>query len=175
VAESGESAAAQPITVGQATHYAEFVKLCRQRIEELNISHDTADAIRGFARGYFGKLLVGTKNMSAHSLFIVATTLGLTPVFLHDEAGLERLRRHSAWTPITNPGVLTRRRGAAWQERRSEIEKRVIVLGPDFRRRRAQAGGLAYRKKIGPKRRREIARNAVRARKWRPVGGAQQV
>src|SRR5215813_8434535 len=116
----------QPATVGTATHYAELVRLCRDRIEVLGVSQDTMDFVCGFPRGYTGKLLVGTKNMSGHSLFTLVRALAMRLVFVHDAAELARLQRHSAWIPITNPGVLTRRRGAAWREAQREIVRRQI-------------------------------------------------
>lgn len=70
----------QPI-VGAAEHYAAFVNLCRQRIDELGITYTTVDEICGFPDRYTAILLSGGKRMSGWSLFTLARGLALLPMF----------------------------------------------------------------------------------------------
>jgi hypothetical protein len=169
MSEAGASADQPPATVGTADHYGSFIKLCRLRIEQLGISYETCDEICGFPTRYTGKLLSGERNCGGYSLFTLCRALALLPSFLHDQAELEQ--RHSAWTRITDPGVLTRRRGPQWQ---SSFGSRSLDFGPDWRRARARAGGLARARKLGRKKASELGRRLVRLRKWRPVGGGKQ-
>jgi hypothetical protein len=83
--------------VGTAEHYAAFVQLCRQRIEQLNITYSTVDEICGFPDRYTAILLSGGKRMSVFSLFALARGLALLPMFGHDPDQLERLRQRSNW------------------------------------------------------------------------------
>jgi hypothetical protein len=57
--------------VGTAEHYAEFVRLCRSRIEALGLTFDSVDALSGFGVGsrYTAILLSGGKAMSVFSFF----------------------------------------------------------------------------------------------------------
>jgi hypothetical protein len=146
-----------PAVVGVCEHYAEFVKLCRLRIEQLGITYDTVDEICGFPLRYTGKLLSEAKGMSVYALFTMARGLALLPVFQHDEVQHAKLKRHSSWMMMRRPGPRWRKKGRAH-------DQSAHRLYPDFLHKRAQAGGLAYRRKVKPKRRRELARNAAQAR-----------
>jgi hypothetical protein len=148
--------------VGTADHYSAFVKLARLRIEQLGLTFESVDALCGFPARYTGKLLAGDKSMSVYSLFTLARGLALLPAFHHDNAQQGALQRHSEW-------ILSRRPGPKW---RRKIDRSKIELRPDFLRNRAAAGGMARALKLKAKRRREIARNAVGMRKWRPVRSA---
>jgi hypothetical protein len=153
-------------TVGTADHYAEFVRLCRKRIESLGITYDTVDAMAGFGVGsrYTSKLLCGEKTMSVFSFFVMARALALLPVFEHDEAQLEHLKNRK-----DQPWVLFRRKGSRYRPRvRTTGRHRVveIKLYPDLLRKRAMLGVAARMVKLSDKRRSAIARKAALAR-WR--------
>jgi hypothetical protein len=71
--------------VGTADHYGAFVRLCKIRIEQLQITYETVDALAGFPQRYTSTLMSGGRAMSAYSMFTVARVLALTPQFAHDE------------------------------------------------------------------------------------------
>jgi hypothetical protein len=159
---------AQPI-VGTADHYARFVELCRARIDFLQITYDTCDAICGFPQRYTATLLCQNKTMSVFSLFTLARALALLPVFQHDEAQLVQLRQRVDW-------ITVRRNGSRWRPRvRTTGRHRVVELKlyPDLLRKRAMLGVQARMEKLSSKRRSAIARKAALAR-WRrgSVNGA---
>jgi hypothetical protein len=162
----GGTADAQSAT-WTATHYAAFVQLCRTRIQQLGLSYESADDLFGFPRGYTSKLLVGMKNCSCHSLFVMARGLALMPSFTPDAVELARLRQHSAFTPITHQAVLARRRSAKWRSQHCQVS---IKPGPDYRRLRAQAAGLGNLKRSAKSRRMQ-ARKAALARWSRAADG----
>jgi hypothetical protein len=150
---------ARPI-VGEADHYAQFVKLCRLRIEQLGITYDTVDSLAGFPSRYTATLLSGGKAMSVFSFFTLARALALMPMFGHDEAQLADLQRREDW-------IAFRRNGAHYRPRMLNGTKhRAVILKiyPDFMRKRALLSAKARMEKLTPARRRKIARHAARAR-----------
>jgi hypothetical protein len=160
-------AAAQPVgeLVGTADHYRAFLELCRRRIEELRLTYESVDDLCGFPTRYTSKIMAAQKGISAHSIFTLCGALCLTPAFHHDEAQHAKLKLHSSW-------MMLRRPGPRWRKKASKIDSSRIGY-PDFKHKRAQAGGLARARKLPRKRRLELARNAVRNRKWRPVRDKQ--
>jgi hypothetical protein len=158
-----DDAAAQPVgnVIGVADHYAAFVKLCRLRIEQLGITFETVDAICGFPLRYTAKILTEAKGMSAYTLFTLARGLALLPAFTHDHAQHRALQHHSEW-------VLLRRSGPRWRRKHNSKKHKKHKLHPDFLKMRALRANLIRTKKLKPKRRREIARNAAMAR-WERV------
>jgi hypothetical protein len=98
--------------------------------------------------------------MSAFALFTIARGLALLPAFQHDDEQHKALQRHSEWILLRRPGPRFRAR---------KISPSKIKLYRDFLHQRASKGGLARKLKLNRKQRRDIARNAVLARRWRPV------
>jgi hypothetical protein len=96
--------------VGIAEHYAAFVKLCRARIEFLQITNDTVDALCNFPANYTAKLLCGEKTMSVYSLFTMARVLALMPAFQHDADQLAELKSREDWIVMRRKGPRFRRR-----------------------------------------------------------------
>jgi hypothetical protein len=144
--------------VGVADHCGAFLELCRQRIERLNVSYDTVDAICGFPTRYTAKIMAESKGLSAFTLFVLARGLALLPTFTHDADQHQALQAHSQWIANRWPALRNRRKHSA----------RKHSLGPDFLRNRALRANLERTRKLKPKRRREIARNAALAR-WSRV------
>jgi hypothetical protein len=97
--------------VGTADHYGAFVRLCKIRIEQLQITYETVDALAGFPQRYTSTLMSGGRAMSAYSMFTVARVLALTPQFAHDERQHELLQAREDW-------IKTRRKGPRWRSRR---------------------------------------------------------
>lgn len=147
--------------VGIAEHYAQFVKLCRVRIEQLGITYETVDALAGFPARYTSTLMSGGKSMSVYSLFTMARVLALLPAFQHDDKQHALLKAREDWIPL-------KRKGPRW---RSAHGKSAHRLYPDFLRLRARAGGFAYRQKISRKRRIANARKAAQIR-WSKANAA---
>jgi hypothetical protein len=93
-----------------------ILEVCRVRRDELNISHETIDAIAGFPAGYTSKLLApvpirGVSHMSLSGL-LGALALGLVVV----EDSVQREKIEDRWVPrkrVTNrklPGALLNQR-----------------------------------------------------------------
>jgi hypothetical protein len=147
--------------VGTAEHYAEFVWLCRSRIEQLGITMETVDALCGFPARYTAILLCENRAMSVFSFFTMARALALLPVFQHDEAQFEHLHKREDW-------IATRRKGPRWRLKRmlngSQHRARSVKIYPDFMRKRAMLAVAARMRKLSPKRRSAIARRAALAR-----------
>jgi hypothetical protein len=140
--------------VGTAEHYAEFVRLCRNRIERLGVPFDTLDCICGFADGFIGKLMCGQKAMSVYSFFTLARALALLPQFAHDETQLAELRKREDW-------IAVRRRGPQFRRKRNGGTVR-FQNHIDFYRQIGRKGAIAWNAKR--MRRRAAARIAARAR-----------
>jgi general stress protein YciG len=97
--------------IGNAEHYAQFVKLCRLRIEQLGVTYDTLDAICGFPARYTAKLLCGSSTMSVYSFFTLARALALMPEFRHDDEQLAHLRKNGNWIKMRRAGERFRGKG----------------------------------------------------------------
>jgi hypothetical protein len=148
--------------VGVADHYAAFVQLIRARIAALNVTHTTVDEIAGFPAGYTSTLLCGTKAMSAYSLFTIARSLALSPIFAHDDAELVKLIARSDWIKMRRGGPRSRRKLGG--EHHGEHD--VLFNRRRFMKGIAARGVLGRMLKLTPKQRSEIARKAAKAR-WR--------
>jgi hypothetical protein len=145
---------ARPI-VGTADHYARAVEVFRARAEALHITFESLDTLCGFAQGFTGKLLTGSKTMSVFSFFTLARGLGLLPAFMHDEAQLRALTQRADW-------ITSKRKGSKWRPRKISGGATRFVIYSDFYRKIGRAGALAWHaKRI---RRRNAARKAAMAR-----------
>jgi hypothetical protein len=146
--------AARPI-VGTAECYSEFIRLCRARIEALNLTYGSVDALCTFPDGYCATLLSGGKAMSVYSFFTMASALGLTLTFTHDEEKLARLRSREDW-------IAFRRKGKRYRPRKIAGGATRFVIYSDFYKKIGRKGALAWHaKRI---RRRNAARRAAMAR-----------
>jgi hypothetical protein len=142
--------------VGTAEHYAEFVRLCRSRIEALGLTFDSVDALSGFGVGsrYTAILLSGGKAMSVFSFFTLARTLALTPQFAHDETQLAELKKRTDWIEM-------RRKGAKYRPHRSGGAVK-FTNHIDFYRQIGRKGALAWNTER--RRRKAAARHAIMTR-----------
>lgn len=139
--------------VGVAEHYAQFVKLCRVRIEQLGITYDTLDAICGFPARYTATLLCGGKAMSIYSFFTIARALALLPSFQHDEAQLAHLQKNGEWVKLRRPGP-------RFRAKRSSGVKRFQVHVDFYRQIGRKGANIMHAKRIRRKRAAQIAANA---------------
>ena len=121
-------------TVGIAEHYAQFVKLCRVRIEQLGVTYDTLDAICGFSQRYTAKIMANSnKAMSVYSFFTLARALALLPTFEHDETQLAQLKKNGDWITMRRAGARFRGKGGGAYRFQVHV---------DFYKQIGQKGGL---------------------------------
>jgi hypothetical protein len=158
-------------------HSTAFLKLCRLRIEQLNVSLETVDEICGFPLRYASRLMAEERGLTAFTMFTLARGLALLPVFQHDEKQLQLLQRHSAWRPlhyvrkqrakhvfaksISSPEYMAKLgfRGGIMRAKKLTRSRRVAI---------ARMGASARLKKLTPEQRRDSARKAIKAR-WSRV------
>jgi hypothetical protein len=77
----------------------QFLEALRARRDQLNISHETIDAISGLAAGHTAKLMSGHSSMGAMAMWILLQTLGLGVTLVADPVALEKLQRNANWQP----------------------------------------------------------------------------
>lgn len=135
-------------------HYAEFVKLCRGRIEELKIPYATVDEMCGFPERYTNALLSGGKAMSVYSLFTMADSLALRLAFFHDAEKLAEFERRDDWIKL-------RRTGPRWRARHPRARHKK---GRDYYKIVGRKGGMAWARKRTRGQRKVAARRAALAR-----------
>jgi hypothetical protein len=85
-----------------------LLDVIRARRDELNISHETIDALCKFQDGYTGKLLAPepVRGLGYGSLGALLGALGLGLVVVEDSAAAARVRRN--WVPRKRPQRKTR-------------------------------------------------------------------
>jgi hypothetical protein len=120
--------------VGTASHYAEALRLIRARIEALNLTFDSVDALAGFPLHYCATLLCEKKAMSVYSFFSMIGALGLRLEFAHDAAQLETLRGRQDWIEF-------KRKGARYRPRLGGVVR--FANYPDFYRKIGRKGARA--------------------------------
>jgi len=134
----------------------------RRRINELQLSHETVEAISGAMPGYISKIL-GTpcsppsKRVQLYLACILIEALGLEIRLYENPQAMERLARRFEKRKLRKTSVRT--------------AMRKIELMPDFYRHISGLAADARRRKIPPERRSELARNAAMAR-WSKREGA---
>ena len=72
--------------------YDDLVEVVRNRIIELAITHETADAISGLQSGYTSKLVAKMKGFGPISLSCLLPALGVKLVAVEDPEALARVR-----------------------------------------------------------------------------------
>ena len=101
--------AAQPIFVD---NYDELVRVFKERIETMRISHLALDELAGLASGHSGKLLGPSqvKKFGALTTFVVAQALGLRLALIEDPEALAVARRRIVPKDVSRvyPGNLSR-------------------------------------------------------------------
>ena len=91
--------------LGTARSYDDLHSILRARVEELNVSRLTLDAVSGTASGYCSKILAPSqvKRLGAISLPSILGALGLCLVVCEDPEALERVK--SRLVQRRQPGV----------------------------------------------------------------------
>lgn len=139
--------------VGTAEHYGQFLRLCRERIEELGVPYETIDRICGFPERYTSNLLTGGKAMSVYSFFTIAQALALDVCFVHDAEELAKLATRSNWV-----------------KRRAKKKKRAAIAfynDADFYRKIGHLGGSKWATLRRKRKAQTAAATAARMAKWR--------
>jgi hypothetical protein len=72
--------------------YAELVMLVRERIAELNVSHETVDLVSGLQGGYTSKIIVGQKRLGPVSWDLLFGALALKIIVVEDAGALALVR-----------------------------------------------------------------------------------
>ena len=82
-----------PRVISVASDYAAFLQAIRDRVAELNITHQTLDQISGLQEGYSSKLLCDPpiRRTGPLVLFILLQALGMKLGLLEDREALEAI------------------------------------------------------------------------------------
>ena len=147
---------ADPRILAQVADYSSFMRVIRQRIAELDITHETLDEVSGLQSGYASKLLCDPpiRRMGPVVLFLVLQSLGLSIAITEDQLGRQLLQNRL--TPRRSKRVIHR--------------APRIVFERDHFRRIGLLGAAAFMK-LSPAKRSRIARKAALAR-WRKARAA---
>jgi hypothetical protein len=143
---------------------AELLNAMRARRDQLDISHETIDAISGVPSGYTSKLFapIPTRGIGYKSLGDVLGALGMALVPVEDPEATRLVRHRWAkrgpsgprspvdpWEPIVEPACIAACISPELQEHLKNIASR---------------GGQARWKRLGKRARSKIARRAIAAR-----------
>jgi hypothetical protein len=144
--------------LGEVADYSSFLRAVRARVAELDITHETLDAVSGLQSGYTSKLLASPpiRRMGPLTIFLMLQSLGMTLLLAEDKSALNVL--NGRLVPRRTPRV---------------IRARSITLSPDYFSRIARNGNAAKMIKFSPAKRSRIARKAARAR-WRKARAAAE-
>jgi hypothetical protein len=102
------------------TEMADLVAVIRARALELNITHETIDAISGLQSGYFSKIAAGMKGIGSITWACLLPALGLKVVVHEDLEALARVK--DRLTPRVFP-----RRAEHWRDR---VKQPPLRLAP---------------------------------------------
>jgi hypothetical protein len=156
VIDGGAAANTAPMSDGapiaEVRTYFELLAALRERVDELNVSGKTLDALSGLTDGYFQKL-IGIKpqrTLGPGMLDTVLATLGVKLLLIRDEEAEARL--HATAAKLNQR--LGERKG--FQVRRP---KTVVLTSASYRK----LNRLRL-ERLSPERRSEIARQAAQAR-----------
>jgi hypothetical protein len=147
---------AAPRVVATVRHYAELLQTIRDRVAELEITHETLDAVAGLQSGYASKLLSNPpiKRMGAFTQFIVLQALGMKLQAIEDPEQLARVQSRLVKREVP-------RRPLPGKGRHTAIK---YEIGPDLLRLMQIRGGRNRMAKMTPKQRSAFGRKAARAR-----------
>jgi hypothetical protein len=83
-----------PRVIAAVADYGALLRVVRDRVAELGITHETLDAVSGLQSGYASKLLCNPpmRRMGPIALFLVVQSLGMSLVLAEDPVGLRSLQ-----------------------------------------------------------------------------------
>jgi hypothetical protein len=133
-------------------HSDALLAAIRKRIDELQITYETLEAVSGCQSGYCTKILGNppAKRVQLYTAFLLIEALGLR-VKLEEDPELTEGLRHR-WTRRRFTKAAMRPAGS------------IKEFPPDFYRYISRLGNEARWRKLGPERRSALARNAAAAR-----------
>jgi hypothetical protein len=161
--ESRLSAPRTDLPYATIGHSDALLAAIRRRIDELQLSHETVEAISGAMPGYISKILGSPlspppKRVQLYLACILIEALGLEIRLYENPQAMERLARRFEKRRLRKVQMPT--------------AMRTIELMPDFYRHISGLAADARRRKISPERRSELARHAATAR-WKDKTGRQ--
>ena len=153
----------EPRQIATVTTYPGLVAALRTRVEELSASGETLDEVSGLPAGYVSKLLSPNpvRRVGMKSLGPLLGALGLALVVVEDEAAMARYGKRLIKRDERLVRVLAVRSGRG----------KHTLTSVRFLRKIASDGGDARAAKLGPRRRKQIARQAALVR-WSEIKAA---
>lgn len=157
----------------------ELIQALRDRARELQLTHETIDAVSGLQSGYTSKLLAPKpiKNLGPMSFESILGALGLAVVVVEDPQQIARVSKQ--WTkrvrPLRQPLALTPPSMAASIDHEVPLQLTVtpalqrLLHNPEWMREIGIRGGNERAAKLSAFRRRQIAKRAAKAR-WSKHG-----
>jgi hypothetical protein len=119
-----------PRIIAQASDYEGFLDAIRQRVADLNITHETLDAVSGLQTGYSSKLLAKPpiRRIGPLVLYVVLQSLGMKIALVEDREALRAVA--SRLVPRKVPRVPMRApAGEGRKAQRRRIAREAGVLG----------------------------------------------
>jgi Cobalamin synthesis protein cobW C-terminal domain len=156
------------------SNYDELINVLIARRDELRVSHETIDAIAGWADGMTSKALgpARRKTIGMQSLWLALPALGLRLEVVEDEDATRRMARRwvprrELWRRVGNSahklGVAMIARAAKELGARGACE-RAAKLAPARRQELARAAGIARWASVPKQQRREAMKELARTR-----------
>lgn len=152
----------------------ELVAALRARRDELQLTHETIDAVAGLQNGYASKLLAPNpiKNLGWMSLGSVLGALGIAIVVVEDPEQVSRISRQ--WTKrerpqrhlpqLPSPSTSLSIQNQVPMELQVTPELRRLLHKPEYMRAIGLRGNLKRNKKLSRWKRSVLARRAAKAR-----------
>jgi hypothetical protein len=150
----------------------ELIEALRSRAAELQITHETIDAVSGLQSGYTSKLFAPKpiKNLGPMSFEAILGALGLAVVVVEDPKQVELVK--DRWVKRRKPPVPAPIQSALRIEH--QVPQEIVVTpalerllkNPNWMKEIGAQGGKSRWAKLSSKQRAKVARKAVRAR-WR--------
>ena len=144
----------------------ELVAALRARRDELQLTHETIDAIANWPAGYAGKLLAPEpiKNLGWMSLGLALDTLGIALVVVENEEQIKRVEKR--WTRRERPKNAPLLAAALSIEEiaREEFRQHMRQLGSKGGKMGGSKGGKRRLRTMKKRERQRIASHAARAR-----------
>jgi len=138
------------------------LRILRNRIEQIGITHEGLDTISGLTSGYSSKLLSipPVKNLSLDSLVLLAAASGYALAFVENPRMLNRVKQEA------KNRKLIREKSTHWRNKKAYAL--LIERSIEFGKTGGQKSAAARMIKLTPAKRRRIARRAAKGRWHRP-------
>lgn len=157
----------------------ELIQALRARRDELQLTHETIDAVSGLQPGYTSKLLAPKpiKNLGPMSFEMLLGALGVAVVVVEDPEQIARVSRQ--WTKrraplrkplaLPPPSISASISASIAQEIQVTPALQRLLHNPEWMKEIGIKGGKARGMKLSPRRRRQIAKKAAAVRWSKPA------